>query len=96
MKTRSRSIFRVAGSEVSRPRNRASRQKPPQLLSNGGRLLDKRSRGDKRRMSPAVIVRIVQASDLVLLLFSGCAGQEHADADALAALPMAHLFSRHA
>jgi Undecaprenyl-phosphate glucose phosphotransferase len=29
------------------------------------------SRGDKRRMSPAVIVRIVQASDLLLLLFSG-------------------------
>jgi polysaccharide biosynthesis protein PslA len=29
------------------------------------------SRGDKRRISPAVIVRIVQASDLLLLLFSG-------------------------
>src|ERR1700685_2225175 len=29
------------------------------------------SRGDKRRMSPAVIVRIVQASDLLLLLCSG-------------------------
>jgi polysaccharide biosynthesis protein PslA len=29
------------------------------------------SRGDKRRMSPAIIVRIVQASDLLLLLFSG-------------------------
>jgi Undecaprenyl-phosphate glucose phosphotransferase len=29
------------------------------------------SRGDKGRMSPAVIVRIVQASDLLLLLFSG-------------------------
>jgi polysaccharide biosynthesis protein PslA len=29
------------------------------------------SRGDKRRMSPAVIVHIVQASDLLLLLFSG-------------------------
>src|ERR1700678_3805609 len=29
------------------------------------------SRGDKRRMRPAVIVRIVQASDLLLLLFSG-------------------------
>jgi polysaccharide biosynthesis protein PslA len=30
-----------------------------------------RSRGDKGRLSPAVIVRIVQASDLLLLLFSG-------------------------
>ena len=29
------------------------------------------SRGDKHRISPAVIVRIVQASDLLLLLFSG-------------------------
>jgi polysaccharide biosynthesis protein PslA len=29
------------------------------------------SRGDKGRMSPAVIVRIVQASDFLLLLFSG-------------------------
>src|ERR1700678_2061580 len=29
------------------------------------------SRGDKGRLSPAVIVRIVQASDLLLLLFSG-------------------------
>ncbi len=29
------------------------------------------SRGDKHRMSPAVIVRVVQASDLLLLLFSG-------------------------
>ncbi len=29
------------------------------------------SRGDKRRMSPAVIVHIVQASDLLLLLLSG-------------------------
>ena len=29
------------------------------------------SRGDKRRISPAVIVRIVQASDFLLLLFSG-------------------------
>jgi polysaccharide biosynthesis protein PslA len=29
------------------------------------------SRGDKRRMSPGIIVRIVQASDLLLLLFSG-------------------------
>jgi polysaccharide biosynthesis protein PslA len=31
----------------------------------------KRSRGDKYRMSPSVIVNIVQASDLLLLLFSG-------------------------
>jgi polysaccharide biosynthesis protein PslA len=29
------------------------------------------SRGDKRRMSPAIVVRIVQASDLLLLLLSG-------------------------
>lgn len=29
------------------------------------------SRGDKRRMRPAIIVHIVQASDLVLLFFSG-------------------------
>jgi polysaccharide biosynthesis protein PslA len=29
------------------------------------------SRGDKRRMRPSVIVRMVQASDLLLLLFSG-------------------------
>jgi polysaccharide biosynthesis protein PslA len=29
------------------------------------------SRGDKRRMSPPIIVRVVQASDLLLLLFSG-------------------------
>jgi hypothetical protein len=30
-----------------------------------------KSRGDKRRMSPSVVVHIVQAYDFVLLLFSG-------------------------
>jgi hypothetical protein len=30
-----------------------------------------RSRGDKRRMSPSVIVHILQAYDFALLLFSG-------------------------
>ena len=52
------------------------------------------SRGDKRRMSPAVIVRIVQAFDLLLLLFSGGLAKSM-----LTPLhwppPMAHLFSRH-
>ena len=44
------------------------------------------SRGDKHRMPPAVIVHIVQASDLLLLLLQRLAGQSHADAAPLAAL----------
>ena len=48
------------------------------------------SRGDKHRMSPSVVVNIVQVSDLLLLLFSRIAGQKHVDAAAVVCTPTAH------